>query len=159
MKNQLLNLSYLLGILMLSQLSFAQSNPPVSHHKDSLVALTKKYYQLNIKVFQTGSTLADIEAIFELFSPDFTYVHPKYGGVYTRKSLYNGYVNNQKKGNYNGREADVKVTKMIVGLNAVAVKRAFIIRDAKTGKLSEGERKMTLFEFKDGKISRIYEYW
>lgn len=140
------------------QTSFAQTKPPATH-KDSLIALTQQYYKRNIKAFQEGSTVADIDAIFELFTPDFTYVHQQYGGVYSRKRLYNGYINNQKKGRYDGSVADIKVTNMITGLNAVAVEKMFILKNKKTGKLENGDRQMTFFEFKKGKISRIYEYW
>lgn len=158
MKKGVLNLACLMVAFILTETSFAQTKPPAIH-KDSLIALTQQYYARNIKAFQAGSTVADIDAIFELFTPDFTYVHPQYGGVYSRKRLYNGYINNQKKGRYDGSVADIKVTKMIAGLNAVAVEKMFILKNKETGKLENGDRQMTLFEFKNGKISRIYEYW
>jgi len=67
-------------------------------HKDSLDAIVTKYYDLNLKIFQSNSKIEDIDNTFELFTEDFTYVHPKYGGIYTREDLYNGYVRNQKNG-------------------------------------------------------------
>lgn len=126
-------------------------------HKDSLNSLVKSYYQQNIKIFQSNSTVEDIDKVFDLFTEDFTYVHPKYGGTYTRKNLYDGYVRNQKKGGYDGSIVDIKVVDKIIGLNAVVVKRSYIKKEE--GKLKEGDAHMTLFEFKNGKISRIFEYW
>ncbi|WP_299118442.1 nuclear transport factor 2 family protein [uncultured Tenacibaculum sp.] len=126
-------------------------------HKDSLNTIIQKYYDLNLKVFQANSKIEDIDKVFELFSYDFTYIHPKYGGTYTRKDLYNGYIKNQKNGGYNGEETAVKIINRITGLNAVVVHRSYVI--SKNGELKDENPKMTLFEFKKGKIFRIFEYW
>jgi len=126
-------------------------------HKDSLVVVLKDYYRLNVKVFQANSTLNDIKEIFKLFTDDFTYVHPGQGDVYTRQRLYDGYVRNQKKGFYNGDVNDIQIANMIVGLNAITVERRYVLRN-KDGSVKSGKLKMTLFEFKKGKISRIFEY-
>jgi ketosteroid isomerase-like protein len=126
-------------------------------HKDSLETIVQKYYDLNLKIFQANSTIEDIDKTFELFTKDFTYVHPKYGGIYTREDLYNGYVRNQKNGGYDGKVTDIKILNKIVGLNAVVVQKSFM--EKKDGKTKVGEPEMTLFEFRDGKISRVFEYW
>ncbi len=126
-------------------------------HKDSLEHIVAKYYDLNLKIFQANSTKDQIDSLFELFTEDFTYVHPKYGGVYTRQDLYNGYVRNQKNGGYNGKVVDIEVVNKIAGLNAVVTQKRFI--EKSEGGLEKGKLEMTLFEFREGKISRIFEYW
>lgn len=126
-------------------------------HKDSLNAIVKKYYDLNLKIFQANSTIDDINKAFELFTDDFEYVHPKYGGTYTRDDLYSGYVRNQQNGAYNGTVMDIEILNKIIGLNAIVVQKRFIEKN-NDGKKA-GEPEMTLFEFRNGKISRIYEYW
>ncbi len=126
-------------------------------HKDSLKLITDRYYQLNLKVFQKNSTIADIDTIFNLFTDDFVYIHPKYGGTYTRTVLYEGYVRNQKNGGYDGKVVDIKIENKIVGLNAVVVQRVYI--EKKGDGTRDGASQMTLFEFKNGKISKIFEYW
>lgn len=126
-------------------------------HKDSLNTVVEKYYELNLKVFQANSTIEDIDRVFELFTDHFEYVHPKYGGTYTREDLYSGYVRNQKNGGYNGGVTDIKIINKIIGLNAVVVQKSFV--EKKEGGIRNGEPQMTLFEFKNGKISRIFEYW
>lgn len=126
-------------------------------HKDSLDVVVNKYYDLNLKIFQANSTIEDIDAAFKLFTNDFTYVHPKYGGTYTREDLYNGYIRNQKNGGYNGTVIDIKIENKIIGLNAIVIEKRFI--EKKDGEIKEGKLEMTLFEFRDGKISRIHEYW
>ncbi|AOW20952.1 nuclear transport factor 2 family protein [Urechidicola croceus] len=126
-------------------------------HKDSLNTIISEYYKLNLKIFQSNSTLDDIDKAFELFTEDFTYTHPKYGGTYTRKDLYDGYVRNQKNGGYDGTVTDIKILNKIIGLNAVVIEKQFI--EKKEGEIQKGGAEMTLFEFKDGKISKIFEYW
>jgi hypothetical protein len=124
---------------------------------ERITNLLEQYYQMNLKVFQADSTPEDIDNIFELFTDDFTYVHPNYGGVYTREDLFNGYVRNQKKGGYDGSVVNIKVENKILGLNAVAVSKRFMTKEA--GKIVQGEAQMALFEFRDGKIYRITEFW
>ena len=126
-------------------------------HADSLNHTLEVYYNLNKIIFQADSKPEDIDSLFSHFTDDFTYVHPKYGGVYTREDLYNGYLNNQARGNYDGSVAGFKITNKIVGLNAITVSRQYLSRENNT--ITEGENQMTLFEFREGKISRIYEYW
>ena len=125
--------------------------------RDTLISLVEKYYDLNLIIFQANSTVQDIDHVFELFTDDFTYVHPKYGGVYTRQVLYDGYVRNQKAGGYDGGVVNIKVVNKIVGLNAVVVERKYV--EKKEDRVEDGEPQMTLFEFKEGKISKIFEYW
>ena len=145
----------ILSVLFLVNRGIAQEASQA--HKDSLNTVIDQYYNLNLKVFQSNSTTEDINNIFELYTEDFTYVHPKYGGTYTRQNLYDGYVRNQKNGGYDGRITDIKIINKIVGLNAVVVEKKFIKKE--NNEIVEGESQMTLFEFRDGKISRIFEYW
>jgi hypothetical protein len=67
--------------------------------------------------------------------------------------LYNGYVRNQKNGGYDGSVIDIKIENKIIGLNAATVQKRFVKKN------EEGDLEMTLFEFTNGKISKIFEYW
>ncbi len=144
-------------ILLLFATNQITAQDATKAHKDSLKTLVKKYYDLNLKIFQANSIIKDIDTVFELFTDDFTYIHPKYGGTYTRKDLYNGYVRNQKNGGYDGKITGIKIQNKIVGLNAVVVERSYLEKEGDSTK--EGEPRMTLFEFKKGKIAKIFEYW
>ena len=64
---------------------------------------------------------------------------------------------NQKNGGYDGKVTDIKIENKIIGLNAVVVEKRFV--EKKDGGIEDGKPEMTLFEFRDGKISRIFEYW
>jgi len=126
-------------------------------HKDTLNSIVTEYYTLNLKVFQANSKVSDVDNIFNLFTSDFTYVHPKYGGTYSREDLYNGYLRNQKNGRYDGAVTDIKIHNKIIGLNAIVVQRVYYRKT--DDEIKKEEPQMTLFEFKNGKISRIFEYW
>ncbi|WP_417197437.1 nuclear transport factor 2 family protein [Bizionia sp.] len=150
--------SIMLTTLLFSSLYIIQAQETnLNTHKDSLNYVLNQYYKLNLKVFQQNSTLKDIDNIFELFTDDFTYVHPKYGGVYSREDLYNGYKRNQENGGYDGNVIDIKIENSIYGLNAITVSKRFIIKE--NGKTVIGDKQMALFEFKNGKIYMIKEYW
>ena len=150
-------LSLLLFLTFAMSLNMTSGQEATKAHRDSLNAVVDQYYALNLKVFQANSTPSDVDHIFQLFTDDFTYVHPKYGGTYTREDLYNGYLNNQKKGSYDGDVIDIKKENQITGLNAVVVQKRFVSKSENGPE--EGELNMTLFEFKDGKIHKIFEYW
>jgi len=148
---------YLYIFLSLLTFSGLSAQEATKAHKDSLNAVVDDYYRLNLDVFQPNSTPEQIDQIFALFTEDFTYEHPKYGGTYSREDLYNGYKRNQASGSYDGSVMDILKFNRIAGLNAVTVLRGYV-RKTETG-IEQGEKQMTLFEFKNGKISRIFEYW
>lgn len=150
--------SIILTTVLFSSLTIIQAQENnLTTHKDSLNYALNQYYKLNLKVFQQNSTTEDIDNIFALFTDDFTYVHPKYGGVYTREDLYNGYKRNQENGGYDGSVVDIKIENSIYGLNAITVSKRFITKE--DGKVVKGNAQMALFEFKNGKIFMIKEYW
>lgn len=144
-------------ILLLFAINDINGQDVTKAHIDSINLVVKKYYDLNLKIFQANSTIDDIDSAFKLFTDDFEYVHPKYGGTYSREDLYDGYVRNQKNGGYDGKVIDIKIINKIIGLNAVVVQKRFV--EKKDDGIINGEPEMTLFEFKNGKISRIFEYW
>lgn len=104
-----MKLKFIIITLLFSvhNLAQAQQNNIITH-KDSLKYALNQYYKLNLKVFQQNSNLKDVDNIFNLFADDFTYVQPKYGGIYTREELYNGYKSNQSNGGYDGSVVDIK---------------------------------------------------
>lgn len=134
-------MKYLLSAVLfgLSSLSLASQE---ASEKDMLKAI-QSFYILNDSLGGDSATLETIDSIFELMTDDFVYEHPKYGGVYTREQLYQGYKRNFERGAYKLKTTTIE--RHIKGLNMIVVKRA-------SGKTS-------LFEFVDGKISRIKEYW
>ena len=149
--------SFLIAFSFLLFTGSLQAQNATPAHKDSLNAVVDEYYRLNLAIFQANSTPDQIDQVFELFTDDFVYEHPKYGGTYSRENLYNGYKRNQANGGYDGSVMDVLEYTRITGLNAVVVERSYVRRE--DNGIKPGEKQMTLFEFREGKIKRIFEYW
>lgn len=145
-------------VLNASLLSVSYGQDATSAHKDSLRHVVDLYYAIHLDIFKQNSTKKDVDKLFDLFTEDFVYVHLKYGGEYSRMNLYEGYLNNQRKGNYDGSIVDVKIKNSIIGLNGMVTERAYI-KKIKSGELKEIDSGMTLFEFRDGRICKIVEYW
>lgn len=71
--------------------------------------------------------------------------------------MYTGYVPNQKNGTYDGMINDMEIINKIIGLNAIVIEKRFV--EKHVDGIKKEDAQMTLFEFKAGKISRIFEYW
>ncbi len=102
------------------------------------------------KVMMLGSTTADVDVLFSLYTEDFVYIHEIYGGTYTREHLYNNTVKYLKKGGYKRVDDRYKIIRMIPGLNAVAVERL---------ETDDGAKHLAVFEFEGSKVKKITEYW
>lgn len=104
------------------------------------------------KVMMLGSTVADVDALFSLYTKDFVYVHEVYGGVYTREDLYKNTVRLLERGKYAMTEPRYTIVSMIPGHNGIAVEREQISK-------GEAKKHLAVFEFREDKISKITEYW
>ena len=140
--------SFILFVFFINNTIVAQK--VTEAHKDSINTILKNYYDLNLKMFQAGSTVEDIDNAFNLFTYNFTYTHAKFNGFYTRESLYKSALRNLNQGNYKGRITGFKIESKMIGLNAAAIQKRFA--EKKDGVIVESELQMTLFEF-------IAEYW
>lgn len=101
------------------------------------------------KVMMQGSTKADVDELFALYSSDFVYEHEAYGGAYSRETLYKNTLRVLDAGRYDMSSARYTITSTIAGDDAIAVER----------KEHTGATHLAVFEFKNGKVSRIVEYW
>lgn len=102
------------------------------------------------RMMMRGSSASDVEALFELYAEDFVYVHTAYGGEYSRDQLYSNSLKNLNAGRYKLETNRYTIVQVIPGLNAAAVERV------ETG---SSKHHLSVFEFKDGKVSKITEYW
>jgi predicted alpha/beta superfamily hydrolase len=109
----------------------------------------ESYMQAQRNTFRKGATVADADALFDFYTPDFQYNHPKYGGYYSRELLYNNTIKYVNSGRYDN-EPNRQVVNTIFGLNTVVVEQRY-----------EGDEKttMTLIKFRGDKIYYIEEYW
>ena len=104
------------------------------------------------KVMLQGSTVADVDALFSLYTDDFVYIHAAYGGTYTRDELYRNTVRLLERGLYNKTEPRYTLISTIPGYEGIAVERQETHKGITSNHLA-------VFEFRDGKVSKIVEYW
>ncbi len=104
------------------------------------------------KVMMHGSTVADVDRLFSLYTDDFTYIHEAYGGTYTRDGLYANTIRLLERGIYSKTEPRYTLVSTIPGYNGIAVER----QETHKGVTS---KHLAVFEFRDGKVSKIIEYW
>lgn len=121
-----------------------------SSNKKQLKAMAEAISHAQNKAIRKDTTQQDILNLFNWYTDDFVYEHPKYGGAYTREKLLNNSLRFVKEGRYQLVQDRYRITNMIIGLNAVVLERE---------KLSDGVHHMTLFEFEGNKVKRIKEYW
>ncbi len=139
----------LLGVLACFIFS-VQAQETLSEEK--MMRLLKQVTHLQNKVLRQGSTVADAEALFSMYTPDFTYIHEKYGGTYTREHLYSNTVKFLKQGRYDYQVDRYKIDSTLIGVNTIAVVRTEHFGD-------EHDQHLAVFEFDGDQVRRITEYW
>ncbi|MGB1297483.1 MAG: hypothetical protein ACPG8A_04365 [Psychrobium sp.] len=139
---------YITYFILLILVSLSAANAK-ELNSEQLIERVKQVNELQNKVLMAGSSKQDIDSLFAQYTDDFTYVHEVYGGTYSRAGLYNNTVKFHGQGNYQYQQPRYQIIQMMVGLNAVAVKRKQI----------NGKIHLSVFEFDEEKVKRIIEYW
>lgn len=119
---------------------------------EALKAKVVEITEAQNKVMFKGSTPADVDKLFALYSNDFVYRHEVYGGDYQKDTLYNNTLRLQAMGKYNNTEPRYRILTLIPGHNAIAVER----QEKHKGEL---KNHLAVFEFQGDKVSKITEYW
>lgn len=132
--------------------SFSHAADPRVLSQAELKAKLAVVTDVQNKVMMHGSTVADVDALFSLYTNDFVYVHEVYGGIYTRDELYKNTIRALERGSYAMTEPRYTIVSMIPGYNGIAVERQEISKGT-------AKRHLAVFEFRDDKVSKITEYW
>lgn len=138
-------------MLFVTSLQAQQQPTQVVANQDTLAARVSLFNQLTNQVFAQGSTQNDLDNLYAMYTDDFLYEHPKYGGVYSRGVLYNNSLKHMAAGKYDGSYQQ-QITNTIVGENAATI--AWVIPTD-----PDKKQHMTLIEFNADKIKFIKEYW
>jgi hypothetical protein len=118
-------------------------------NKSELISKMISVNKAQNKVMMKGSSVQDIEQLFDLYTDDFIYVHEVYGGKYTKEHLYNNTVKYLQSGGYNKISDRYTIASYIVGVNTIAVQRL----------ADNGILHLAVFEFTGDKVKKITEYW
>lgn len=119
--------------------------------QQEMLALVHQVTLFQNQAMLPQSSKADVDALFQLYSPDFTYVHDKHGGVYSREHLYRNINTAITKQLFKDTEPRYVIETIVLGENAAAVRRL-----EQTG--VKGLH-LAVFEFSEGRVKRITEYW
>lgn len=120
----------------------------------SNIELAEKFIELTDITKVKGATKKDIDAVAHLLSDEMHYQHPNYNANLTKQQFIEGLVR------YMGSADAINstITSKIIGSNAIAV--AFVSTTVIDGKKETDKQPlMRLFEFKQGKITLVKEYW
>ncbi len=128
----------------------AQPDPPAAALSAAgIIDLVHQATAALNNVARSGATKAQAEQLFALYSADFVYVHQKYGGTYSRDQLYRNTLRMIENGGDQLSTDRYQLVHILPAASAAAVLR--LTRD--------GQQHLALFEFSQGKISKITEYW
>lgn len=119
---------------------------------EQLKAKVAEITQAQNKVMLKGSTRADVDQLFALYSDDFVYRHDVYGGNYSKKQLYGNTLRLQALGKYDKTAPRYRILSQLPGYNAVAVERQEVHQGVTQNHLA-------VFEFRADKVIKISEYW
>jgi hypothetical protein len=131
---------------------FVQAANPHILSADELKDKVTEVTDAQNKVMMQGSTAADVDKLFSLYTDNFVYIHEAYGGTYTRDELYGNTIRLLERGIYNKPEPRYILISTIPGYNSIAIER----QETHKGVTS---KHLAVFEFRDGKVSKIIEYW
>ncbi|QDP00995.1 nuclear transport factor 2 family protein [Thalassotalea sp. PS06] len=118
------------------------------------IELVEKFIQLTDATKVKGASQKDIDKVAALLGDDMRYQHPNFNADLTKAQFIEGL------SRYLGAvdAMDSVITTKIVGSDAITV--AFISTTINNGKTDIDERPlMRLFEFNQGKIALVKEYW
>lgn len=125
---------------------------PLVLSADELKAKVVEITAAQNQVMLQGSSQADVDKLFALYSDDFVYRHDVYGGNYSKDELYANTMRLLAMGKYDKTEPRYRIINQIPGYNAIAVERQEVHKGVVKNHLA-------VFEFRQGKVAKVIEYW
>lgn len=142
-----------MGVLMAVGLLSSLSSSAKALAPEVIMSKVVEINRAQNVVLMKGSTKADLDQLFSLKTEDFTYIHEKYGGTYSRDILYGNYLKRVKNGQYTFEHNRYEIVHVLTGENTAAIQRL------QTNTEGEQELHLVVFEFDGDKVSRMVEYW
>lgn len=124
------------------------------------LALVRTYFAKIDVIYRHGSSVADIDALFELFDEDVQYEHVAYEARFDKGAWRQAFLGNLERGAYGKGELEsTAIVKTIPGGSHMAVEYAYGTRDQEGNWAQEGDGMLILFGFSGDKIVLVREYW
>ena len=142
-----------MGVLMAVGLLSSLSSSAKTLTPEVIMSKVVEINRAQNVVLLKGSTKVDLDQLFSLKTEDFTYIHEKYGGTYSRDTLYGNYLKRVKNGQYTFEHNRYEIVHVLTGENTAAIQRL------QTNTEGEQALHLVVFEFDGDKVSRMVEYW
>lgn len=137
----------------------ASSNDCDAACKESQI---RAYFERLSAVYRQGSTSADVDRLFELFSPDVRYAHKEFGANFERAEWKEAFNGNMERGAFDkAPEELIEIPTIIHGRSHSAAEYRYM-RRTRDGKLEPADDQgglLVLFGFAGNRIVLIEEYW
>ncbi|WIV96287.1 hypothetical protein [Kinneretia aquatilis] len=135
-----------MSLFISMQMANANELPPAE-----LEAAVNTINEAQNRAMRASSSAQDVEQLFaQHYAPQFVYVHPAYGGSYSREQLRVNTLRNLRAGRYKDEQGRYQIRRIIPGSGAAAVERL---------ELSSGQLHLSLFEFEGAKLVKLTEFW
>lgn len=138
---------------------FSSSGDDIDCPPECQLEQVSAYFRALDKVFQEGSTVADVDDLLSILHERVRYVHTSYEADFGREDWRAAFIGNLERSAYrNGPERHIGILKVIHGKHHIAVEYSHgeVLPD---GSWKGGEPLLALFRFTDGRISLIEELW
>ncbi len=142
-----------MGVLMAVGLLSSLSSSAKTLTPEVIMSKVVEINRAQNVVLLKGSTKVDLDQLFSLKTEDFTYIHEKYGGTYSRDTLYGNYLKRVENGQYTFEHNRYEIVHVLTGENTAAIQRL------QTNTDGEQALHLVVFEFDGDKVSRMVEYW
>lgn len=127
---------------------------------DGRLSLIRTYFARLDVIYREGSSVADIDALFELFHEDVRYEHVAYEAEFDNSAWRQAFLDNLKRGAYKkGTFESTSILKTIPGSSHVAVEYAYGRRNEAGSWTQESAGMLILFGFQGDRIILVREYW
>lgn len=148
------------GMAWLLAVALSGLLPAIAHSAEPAARARMERLVQEVTAAQTeattqGADREDVERLYAMYTADFVYEHPMMGDSYTREQLLKNHLAGVDEGRYERFSAEAygyRIVGMMHGVDAVAVLRS-------NAQMEDQPPHMAVFEFRDGKVSRIREYW
>lgn len=141
----------------ISKPAFSEGGSGKPMAEKDMTCMVTRWLNLTSRLDEKGPT--GIPEIMALMHDDMVYTHTEFDANYDRAGLIDGFERSLKRAD--SRAGTFLITNIITGKNMVVTKRNIAWEEKTSEGWVHGKKDdlTTLFEFRDGKIWRITEYW
>lgn len=150
-----------LKYLMVGILTMAMPAMASDCSQDCQRSLVDAYFSQLADIYKAGSTPQQIDQLFNSLHPSVEYEHLRYEARFNAGEWREAFLGNLERGAYNNEPNQaIRISNTIYGHNHLAVSYSYGRVTQQIEWMADGDQNlMAVFTIKDGKISKVQEYW